>query len=95
MFLLFIHSLIFRSSDGRKLFYYALETEPDSQVQTLVYLAPFKRVACALSNGRLFLVNSEIRPVTPTAAEGTFVMTELGLTSGINCMCAIFKEAER
>ncbi|XP_050296551.1 leucine-rich repeat serine/threonine-protein kinase 1 isoform X5 [Anthonomus grandis grandis] len=84
----------YSSSDGRKLFYYALETEPDSQVQALMYLAPFKRVACALSNGRLFLVNSEIRPVTPTAAEGTFVMTELGLTSGINCMCAIFREAE-
>ncbi|XP_019766471.2 leucine-rich repeat serine/threonine-protein kinase 1 isoform X4 [Dendroctonus ponderosae] len=85
----------YSSSDGRKLFNYALETEPESQVQSLVYLAPFKRVACALSNGRLFLVDSEIRPMTPTAAEGTFVMTELGLTSGINCMCSIFREGER
>ncbi|XP_076250430.1 leucine-rich repeat kinase isoform X2 [Rhynchophorus ferrugineus] len=85
----------YSSSDGRKLFFYSLETEPNTSVQALLYLAPLKRVACALSNGRLFLVNSEQRPVTPTAAEGTFVMTELGLNSGINCMCAIFKDQER
>lgn len=69
--------------------------DSNTQVQALIYLAPLKRVACALSNGRLFLVNSEIRPATPTAAEGTFVMTELGLTSGINCMCPIFRDDEK
>ncbi|XP_066246944.1 leucine-rich repeat serine/threonine-protein kinase 1 isoform X1 [Euwallacea similis] len=84
----------YSASDGRKLFYYALETESNTQVQALIHLAQLKRVACALSNGRLFLLNSEIRPMTPTAAEGTFVMTELGLTSGINCMCAVFREDE-
>ncbi|XP_030762504.1 leucine-rich repeat serine/threonine-protein kinase 1 isoform X2 [Sitophilus oryzae] len=82
----------YSSSDGRKLFFYSLETEPNTKIQALLYLPSLKRVACALSNGRLFLVNSEQRPVTPTAAEGTFVMTELGLNSGINCMCAIIKD---
>jgi hypothetical protein len=61
-------------------------------VEALLYLPPLKRVACALSNGRLFLVNSEAVPTTPTAAEGTFVMTELGSNSTINCLCAIFKD---
>lgn len=82
----------YRASDGYKLFSYALETEPNTQVESLLYLASLKRVACSLSNGRLFLVNSEAVPSTPTAAEGTFVMTELGSNSRINCLCAIFKD---
>ncbi|KAJ8942684.1 hypothetical protein NQ314_010008 [Rhamnusium bicolor] len=81
-------------SDGRKLFFYTLENEPNTQVEALLYLPSLKRVACALSNGRLFLVNSEAKPLTPTAAEGTFVMTELGSTSIINCMCAVFNGNE-
>ncbi|XP_015840648.1 leucine-rich repeat serine/threonine-protein kinase 1 isoform X3 [Tribolium castaneum] len=82
----------YSASDGYRLFSYALETEPNTQVEALLYLPPLKRVACALSNGRLFLVNSEAVPTTPTAAEGTFVMTELGSNSVINCLCAIFKD---
>ncbi|KAJ8980099.1 hypothetical protein NQ317_008560 [Molorchus minor] len=84
----------YSASDGRKLFFYTLENEPNTQVETLLYLPSLKRVACALSNGRLFLVNSEARPLTPTAAEGTFVMTELGSSSIINCMCAVFNGEE-
>ncbi|XP_060525729.1 leucine-rich repeat serine/threonine-protein kinase 1 isoform X2 [Cylas formicarius] len=84
----------YSSCDGRRIFYYSLETEPNIQVQSLVYLPPLNRIACALSNGRLFLLNSEIRPATPTAAEGTFVMTELGLSSGINCMCAVLRDRQ-
>ncbi|KAJ8934094.1 hypothetical protein NQ318_004975 [Aromia moschata] len=84
----------YSASDGRKLFFYTLENEPNTQVEALLYLRSLRRVACALSNGRLFLVNSEARPLTPTAAEGTFVMTELGSASVINCMCAVFNGEE-
>lgn len=87
--------VVFRASDGRKLFFYTLENEPNTQVEALLYLPILRRVACALSNGRLFLVNSETKPLTPTAAEGTFVMTELGSTSTINCMCGVFNGNEK
>ncbi|CAH2012003.1 unnamed protein product [Acanthoscelides obtectus] len=82
----------YSANDGRRLFFYTLENEPNTQVESLLYIPNLKRVACALSNGRLFLVNSEARPMTPTAAEGTFVMTELSSTSVINCMCAVISE---
>ncbi|CAG9859264.1 unnamed protein product [Phyllotreta striolata] len=84
----------YSTSDGRKLFFYTLENQPHAQVECLLYLPSLKRVACALSNGRLFLVNSETKPLTPTAAEGSFVMTELGSTSVINCMCAVTDKKE-
>lgn len=71
------------------MFFYSLENQPNTQVEALLYLPTLKRVACALSNGRLFLVSSEAKPMTPTSAEGSFVMTELGSTSIINCMCAV------
>ncbi|CAH0558750.1 unnamed protein product [Brassicogethes aeneus] len=78
----------YSSSDGYKLFTYSLESESNTQVEALLYLPALKRVACALSNGRLFLLNSEFYPSTPTAAEGSFVLTELGSNSTINCLCA-------
>ncbi|XP_050515571.1 leucine-rich repeat serine/threonine-protein kinase 1 isoform X2 [Diabrotica virgifera virgifera] len=84
----------YSANDGRKLFFYTLDSQPNTQVEALLYLPSLKRVACALSNGRLFLVNSESKPLTPTAAEGSFVMTELGSMSAINCMCGIFDQKE-
>nr|CAH7742533.1 unnamed protein product [Callosobruchus chinensis] len=84
----------YSATNGRRLFFYTLENEPNIQVEALLYIPSLKRVACALSNGRLFLVNSETKPMTPTAAEGTFVMTELSSTSVINCMCAVINEEE-
>ncbi|XP_045460940.1 leucine-rich repeat serine/threonine-protein kinase 1 [Harmonia axyridis] len=80
----------YQACDAHMLFTYALENDASVQVEALLYLEPLKRVACALSNGRLFLVNSEAIPSTPTAAEGTFVMTELGSSTIIYCMCAVF-----
>lgn len=64
-------------------------------VESLLYIAKLKRVACALSNGRLFLLNCDVVPTTPTAAEGTFVMSELGSKGSIYCLCATFKENGR
>ncbi|XP_017772148.1 PREDICTED: leucine-rich repeat serine/threonine-protein kinase 1 isoform X5 [Nicrophorus vespilloides] len=81
-------------TDGYKIFSYALESEENTSIQALLYLPSLKRVACALSNGRLFLLNSETIPRTPSSAEGTFVMTELGASTVINCLCALYKESD-
>ncbi|XP_065157528.1 leucine-rich repeat serine/threonine-protein kinase 1 isoform X3 [Atheta coriaria] len=79
-------------TDGYKLFSYQLETEDNVSVKALTYLPSLKRVACAMSNGRLFLLHSEAIPRTPSSAEGSFVMTELGVSSNINCLCATYKD---
>lgn len=81
--------------DGYKIFTYSLEHDTNCSVEALLFLPTLKRVACALNNGRLFLLNSETLPRTPTSAEGSFVMTELGSSSIIYCMCAVFREQEK
>lgn len=81
-----------RVTDGYKLFSYQLETEDNVSVKALTYLPSLKRVACAMSNGRLFLLHSEAIPRTPSSAEGSFVMTELGVSNNINCLCATYKD---
>lgn len=83
------------ASDGYKLFSYSLEKEPNVFVETLLFVQSLKRVICALSNGRLFLLNSEVMPATPSSAEGTFVMTELGCKNIIYCLCATFTDNQR
>lgn len=77
------------------MFSYSLEKDPNVSVEALLYIANLKRVACALSNGRLFLLNSNSVPTTPTAAEGTFVMSELGSKGPMYCLCTTFKDSGR
>jgi len=50
-------------------------------------------VAVGLTNGRLFLVNSEWEPSpqTQTMGEGTFVMTELGNSEHLSSLTYIKK----
>jgi len=75
-------------------FRYALEPDAASTaaVRRLIHLPSLRRVAVALANGRLFLCRSDFIPLTPTQGEGTFVMTELGLSGAegpLHCMAAI------
>ncbi|CAK1555976.1 unnamed protein product [Leptosia nina] len=55
-----------------------------SSVAALCSLESLRRVALALSCGRLFLVSCE-RP----RAESTFVLTELGTATELNCLTAV------
>lgn len=93
--LIVIFSFDCSASDGYKLFSYSLEKENHVFVAALLYIPSLKRVICALSNGRLFLLNSEVIPSTPSAAEGTFVMSELGSKNVIYCVCATYKTNEK
>lgn len=81
--------------DGYKVFTYGLESGVNATVNVFLYLPTLKRVACGLSNGRLFLMNSEALPTTPTSAEGSFVMTELGSTSVLHSLCALFTDKNK
>lgn len=50
----------------------------DAPIVHILSLEGLNRVAVGLSNGRLFLVKSDVSPMTEVMAEGSFVMTELG-----------------
>lgn len=48
-----------------------------------------------LANGRLFLVRSDILPTSSTMGEGSFVMTELGSSTVLHSLTAVFKDQGR
>ncbi|XP_045530212.1 leucine-rich repeat serine/threonine-protein kinase 1 isoform X2 [Pieris brassicae] len=58
-----------------------------SSVSALYSLESLHRVALALSCGRLFMVSCE-RP----QAESTFVLTELGTATELNCLTAVYAD---
>lgn len=82
----------FRGTYGHKLFSYTLEKD-ENAIEALLFVPRLKRVACSLTNGRLFLLHSEVIPSTPTGAEGTFVMAELCSKSVAHCLCAPLSES--
>ncbi|KAJ9598231.1 hypothetical protein L9F63_011052, partial [Diploptera punctata] len=87
-----IHAYMGR--DCQTLFSYALDPEAPEPcaVCSLVPLPSLQRVAVGLTNGRLFLVRSDTSPSSPTMGEGSFVMTELGSSTVLHSLTAVFKE---
>ncbi|XP_063218267.1 leucine-rich repeat serine/threonine-protein kinase 1 isoform X2 [Bacillus rossius redtenbacheri] len=84
----------YQASDCRPLFSYALEPDAPhpSAVRSVLPLPVLQRVAVGLANGRLFLVRSDLLPVSPTAGEGSFVMTELGGGPVLHAVTAVFTD---
>ncbi|XP_049858112.1 leucine-rich repeat serine/threonine-protein kinase 1 isoform X1 [Schistocerca gregaria] len=87
-----IHAYV--GSDCCKLFSYALDPDAPkpAAVCSLVPLPELQRVAIGLSNGRLFLVRSDMLPTSPTMGEGSFVMTELGSSTALHSVTAVFRD---
>ena len=87
----------FRGRDCQLLFSYALDPEAPEPcaVSSLVPLPSLQRVAVGLTNGRLFLVRSDILPTSSTMGEGSFVMTELGSSTVLHSVTAVFKDQGR
>lgn len=79
------------------MFSYALATDSSDagSVCKMVYLSHLNRVAVALTNGRIFLVRSDMSPSTSTMAEGSFVLTELGSTSLLFSLTVLYKTDEK
>ncbi|XP_034249520.1 leucine-rich repeat serine/threonine-protein kinase 1 isoform X2 [Thrips palmi] len=84
----------YSASDCSHLFSYRLDPDeqPGASVCCLLPLPALQRVAVAMSNGRLFLVRSDTLPAAPTMAEGSFVMAELGSSSSLYSLAAVFLE---
>jgi hypothetical protein len=64
-------------------------------VSSLVLLPKLQRVAVGLTNGRLFLVRSDVLPSYSRMGEGSFVMTELGSSTILYSLTAVFKDQGR
>lgn len=88
---------LFRGRDCQLLFSYTLDPEAPEPcaVSSLVPLPSLQRVAVGLTNGRLFLVRSDILPTSSTMGEGSFVMTELGSSTVLHSLTAVFKDQGR
>jgi serine/threonine protein kinase len=84
----------FNAGDCSHLFSYALEPTQPSPLVALVYLEKIRRVAAGLENGRLFLLDSALIPSSYVAAEGSFVLSELGSGEQLFSVCASWKEKE-
>lgn len=71
-----------------------MDTNDIGSVCKIACLPHFNRVAIALTNGRIFLVRSDMLPSTSTMAEGSFVLTELGSTTILYTLTVLYKPDE-
>lgn len=80
-------------ADCRHIFSYALAMDSSDigSVCKLVYLSHLNRVVVALTNGRIFLVRSDVLPSSSTMAEGSFVLTELGSSNVLYTLTVLYK----
>ena len=67
----------FSTSTYKKLFCYSMDPESDSPapVQSFNFIKTSGRVVVALKNGRIFLCQSNMIPVSKVGGEGTFILT--------------------
>ncbi|RZF41154.1 hypothetical protein LSTR_LSTR013926 [Laodelphax striatellus] len=80
--------------DCTHIFSYALDPDsPDNAgVCAILHLERQSRVAVGLCNGRVFLVRDDLSPAAPTMAEGSFVMSELGSSSVLHAITAVYTD---
>lgn len=85
---------MFSAGDCQHLFSYALDPDsPDNAcICSLLHLPEQSRVAVGLSNGRVFLVRDDMSPTAPTMGEGSFVMSELGSSTVLHAITAVFND---
>lgn len=84
-----------RIGDYHHVFSYTLDPSDTSSVTSLLYLSQQNRVAVGLSNGRIFLVRSDASPSAPTMGEGSFVMSELGSSTVLHAIAAVYRDEGR
>lgn len=84
------HIYAYSICGSKRLWWYSMvEGDERSPVLRLLWLEPLGRLAVALGSGRIFLV-TDSPPTTPSMAEGSFVLTELGAASLLHDMIALF-----
>ncbi|KAG8262238.1 hypothetical protein J6590_056301 [Homalodisca vitripennis] len=85
---------VFRVGDCGHVFSYTLDPADSTCVCALLYLTQQARVAVGLSNGRVFLVRSDASPSSHTMAEGSFVMSELGSSTVLHAITAVYYSSD-
>lgn len=77
------------------IFSYALETNTQNAVTALVNMDKIDRVAATLENGRIFILDSTLIPLSSVYGEGSFVLSELGTTGSLlYSSCVIWSSDE-
>ena len=65
------------------------ESDVPSPIQALYFIKSSGRVVVALKNGRIFLCQSNLIPISPVGGEGTFILTELGTSDCVHCVTSL------
>lgn len=90
-----LNTLLYSSINYSHVFSYALETNTQNAVTALVNMDKIDRVAATLENGRIFILDSTLIPLTSVFGEGSFVLSELGATGSLlYSSCVIWSSSE-
>ena len=76
-------------TDCLPVFKYALDPNQSIPISILVNMPNINRVAAGLINGRIFLLDSTITPVSSVSAEGSFVLAEINTGDTLASACII------
>jgi serine/threonine protein kinase/GTPase SAR1 family protein len=81
----------YSTSSYKKIFCYSMdpESEVPSPIRSLYFIKSSGRVVVALHNGRIFLCQSNLIPISPVGGEGTFILTELGTSDCVHCVASL------
>ena len=79
----------YSTSSYKRLFTYSMDPDSDNPppIQSFNFIKSSGRVVVALKNGRIFLCQSNVIPVSKIGGEGTFVLTELG--TALDCVHSV------
>ena len=81
----------YSTSSYKRMFCYSMDpdSEVPSPIRSLYFIKSSGRVVVALHNGRIFLCQSNLIPISPVGGEGTFILTELGTSDCVHCVASL------
>ena len=81
----------YSTSSYKRMFSYSMDpdSEVPSPIRSLYFIKSSGRVVVALHNGRIFLCQSNLIPISPVGGEGTFILTELGTSDCVHCVASL------
>ena len=65
------------------------ESDIPAPIQSMNFIKTSGRVVVALRNGRIFLCQSNLIPVSKIGGEGTFILTELGTSDSAHSITSL------
>ena len=87
----------YSTSSYTKIFCYSMDPESEipSPIQSMNFIKTSGRVVVALRNGRIFLCQSNLIPLSKIGGEGTFILTELGTSDSAHSVTSLILSDNR